>query len=179
MGSHWIATKWMANHPQECSQKTPHYPSCPSAIPWWWGLAVNPSHGVQQHSDETESNLLHTPRRTPAHWGGHCAQLIQGSGALKFRVCHQETESASSCTSPWSTIRHVCWTYSQKEPCQLLALEIKTPNLCHDSGQGICSGAEKVLKTVWPQPKIFFLVWESRGWCRGYSIEDAESDQNV
>lgn len=141
MGSHWIAIKWMANHPQEHWQKTPNCPSPLSAIPSPWALAVDPFHGVQLHTPQSsphskeDSSTLKKP-----------LQLIQGSRELKFPVYHKETENASSCTSPWSTIRNVCWSFIQKEPCQFLAWKIEKPKFC-----------------PWQRPRC--LLWvQWRGW---------------
>lgn len=76
-----------------------------------------------------------------------------GSRELKFQVHHKERENASSYTSPWNTIRNVCWTFVQKEPGQFLALKIKKPNVCPwQQPRCLCSGCrdgdEKCIPTA-------------------------------
>lgn len=50
----------------------------------------------------------------------------------------------------WNTIRNVCWTFIQKEPCQFSALKTKKPN-------------------PWPQQRPRRLLWVQRRWWKLYN----------
>lgn len=140
-------------------KKSPNYPSSPSAIPPWWGLVVSPFHGVQLNTDKTDSNLLHTPRRIPAHWRSHCDQLIWGSRELNSMFILKKQKMLPATLHHETPSRNVCWTFIQKELCHFFALKIKKPNLrpwqwprCLCSG---CrEGGENCMTTVQNPPLL-------------------------